>query len=292
MDIRNYITFNAVVESEGFTKAAHRLSYAQSTVTLHIKELEKYYESLLFDRIGKKIYLTAFGKKLYIKSKKLEDMYNNIAEIDPKSEKSEVLRIGVYESLLRYRIQHLIHAFKQENPNIDMIMQHGTCRELRKMVREGELDMTFHLEPKREFRDLKVDTLCEEKFHMILPKGSDMGIVHKSNQTVYLTEKDCSYRLMFEDYLNKNDIIKYNVMETGSVDLIKQYVSFGQGYSLVPSITVKEPREQEGLELVEVDYGRPLFTQIAYHKDKTISKGMESFLDMLYKYAEVWRNEK
>ena len=69
MDIRNFMTFNTVVEAGGFTKAANHLNYAQSTVTLHIKELEKHYEKLLFDRIGKRIYLTQFGKLLYEKTK-------------------------------------------------------------------------------------------------------------------------------------------------------------------------------------------------------------------------------
>ncbi len=288
MDIRNYITFNTVVETEGFTKAAHRLSYAQSTVTLHIKELEKYYDTLLFDRIGRKIYLTSFGKRLYEQTKRLERRYNEVIALDKNAEHSEVIRIGVFESLLKYRIKDMIHEFKTKYPQVDMVMLHGTCKELRKQVRDGELDMTFQFEPIREFRDLTTQVLCEEECKLILPKGKTKDIMYHKNQIVYLTEQDCSYRLMFEEYLNQNDIIKYNSMETGSVDLIKQYVALGQGFSLVPKIAVSTKQDEDQLEILTVDYGKKIYTQVMHHKDKVMTDSMKAFMKMLKEYAKEW----
>lgn len=288
MDIRNFITFNTVVEADGFTKAANRLNYAQSTVTLHIKELEKHYGVPLFDRMGKRIFLTEFGKNLYKRTSKLAQDYDDIVGLGTDTEQSEVLRIGVYESLLKYRIYDLIHEFKLKHPKVDMIIQHGTCKSLRNLVRQGELDLTFQIEPVKSFADLKAKVLCEEKFSLIFPRGSGMEIMHKNHQTVYLTEKDCSYRLMFEDFLNERGVVKQHTMETGSVDMIKQYVSFGLGYSMVPSVTVIGSEYEDDLEVIPYTCDIPMYTQILYHKDKHIFHAMKAFIELVEKYAENW----
>ena len=288
MDIRNFVTFNTVVEAGGFTKAANRLSYAQSTVTLHIKEMEKHYQSPLFDRMGKKIFLTEFGKNLYKKSSAIVSDYDDMLELKSEGKQREVLRIGVYESLLRYRIYDLIHEFKLKHPHVDLIIRHGTCKTLRNLVRQGELDLTFQIEPIKKFADLNAQVLCEEKFSLIFSKDAGVESMHKNHQTVYLTEKECSYRILFEDYLNGQGIVKQHVMETGSVDMIKQYVSFGLGYSMVPSITVEKEKDSKDLNVVAFEGHEPMYTQILHHKDKHIFNSMNNFIELVRKHAESW----
>ncbi len=288
MDIRNFITFNTVVEAEGFTKAANRLNYAQSTVTLHIKELEKHYQEPLFERMGKKIFLTDFGKVLYEHTSKLVDDYEKIMDIKKSGEVRKVLRVGLYESLLKYRMYDAIHEFKIMYPEVDMIIQHGTCKSLRKLVRQGELDLTFQIEDDRDFPDFIVTRLCEEKFSLIFPKGSGTEVMHKNNQTVYLTEKECSYRMMFEDYLNGHGVVKQHIMETGSVDMIKQYVSFGLGYSMVPSVTLNTSEQESNLEVMPFNNAVPMYTQLVYHKEKNVFDAMQGFIDLVLKHSEKW----
>ena len=65
MEIRNLETFISVVEFGSFSKAADVLGYTQSTITVHIKQLEDELGVLLFDRIGKKVLLTSEGHKLF-----------------------------------------------------------------------------------------------------------------------------------------------------------------------------------------------------------------------------------
>lgn len=287
MDIRNFITFNTVVEEEGFTKAATYLNYAQSTVTLHIKELELHYNEQLFDRIGKKITLTPFGEKLYKKTKDLVEQYEYIINMNNKNKPVEVLRIGVYESLLKYRLYDLINEYKNKHPNVDIILQHGSCVELREMVLNGKLDLTFHIEENQEYLGLISEILCEEKFSLIFPKDNGIDMLYEHNHTVYLTEKGCSYRKMFEAYLIDKDAIWDRIIETGSIDMIKQYVSIGLGYSLVPSITVRD--EDKRLNIIGLDTKKALYTQIVYHKNKYIFLAMKEFIELVKINSTKWK---
>ena len=64
MELRNIKSFIKVAEFENFSKAAEVLGYAQSTITLQIQQLEQELGVNLFDRIGKNVYLTDFGRSL------------------------------------------------------------------------------------------------------------------------------------------------------------------------------------------------------------------------------------
>ena len=93
---------------------------------------------------------------------------------------------------------------------------------------------------------------------------------------------------MFEDFLNERGVVKQHTMETGSVDMIKQYVSCGLGYSMVPSVTVESEFKHDGLEVVPFKNEEPMYTQIVYHKEKHIFKSMDGFMQLVKKYAENW----
>ena len=53
MESKNIYTFLRIAELKSFSQAADSLGYAQSTVSLQIKQLENEIGVLLFDRINK-----------------------------------------------------------------------------------------------------------------------------------------------------------------------------------------------------------------------------------------------
>ena len=55
MDINILKTFVAVCEHSGFSAAAEKLGYTQSTVSSQIKMLEKELQTVLFDRDRKSV---------------------------------------------------------------------------------------------------------------------------------------------------------------------------------------------------------------------------------------------
>lgn len=288
MDLKQLQTFVAVVEENGFTSAAKSLNYGQSTVTLHIKAIETHYGEPLFDRIGKRIYLTPLGNEVYKEALTVIQSFKRLEELSQQHGNHSVLRIGVYESLLHYRIQNLISSFKANHPETDLVIRHGTCNELRELVRTAQLDLAFQIEPRKDFSDLVTTILVEESFSLIFPKGMNETMMGDRHYTVYLTEKECTYRRAFESYLDLRGILKHQTMETGSVEVIKQYVSCGLGYSFVPSVTVRDPLNLEKLEIKPMTSEEKLYTQILYHKDKVLTPSMLAFLKALELEAKAW----
>ena len=64
MEIRNLNTFLHAASLQNITRAAAELGYSQSAVSVQIRQLEQELGMPLFDRIGKNVYLTDFGRSL------------------------------------------------------------------------------------------------------------------------------------------------------------------------------------------------------------------------------------
>ena len=62
MTIRHLTIFVAVADQGSMSAAAASLYLSQPTVSQAIRELEKHYNGLLFERLGKKLYLTERGR--------------------------------------------------------------------------------------------------------------------------------------------------------------------------------------------------------------------------------------
>ena len=67
LDLHYLKTFMVVVETSSFTAAAARLGCSQSTVTFHIKAIEREFGAVLFERhrFGKSVVVTNVGRTAY-----------------------------------------------------------------------------------------------------------------------------------------------------------------------------------------------------------------------------------
>ena len=61
MEVRQLNTLIRAAQFQSFSKAAESLGYSQSAVTVQIKALEEELGVRLFDRMGKRVILTAQG---------------------------------------------------------------------------------------------------------------------------------------------------------------------------------------------------------------------------------------
>lgn len=71
-DFTKLCTFVTVVRRKSFSNAAELLGVSQPTVTQQIKVLEAYFQTQLFIRSRKGIYLTTKGEEIYTLALELE----------------------------------------------------------------------------------------------------------------------------------------------------------------------------------------------------------------------------
>ena len=77
MTLRHFKIFLAVCKEKNMKKAAEQLFITQPSITQAITEIEEHYKTLLFERIGKRINITADGYKLIPIAKNIIDLFEN-----------------------------------------------------------------------------------------------------------------------------------------------------------------------------------------------------------------------
>lgn len=71
MTLRHLAIFIKVCEENGITAAAKKLHMTQPSVSQVIQELEAHYQTLLFERLGRRIFITEAGRRLLRYSRNL-----------------------------------------------------------------------------------------------------------------------------------------------------------------------------------------------------------------------------
>ncbi|MBJ8008073.1 LysR family transcriptional regulator [Bacillus mycoides] len=285
MEMRHVKTFCAIVKYGSFSKAAHALGYAQSTVTAHIKALENDLNIPLFDRLGKKILLTKAGHQFHPYALELLTIYDKAQEIPQNSDHLEgTLTITSNESLAVYRLPQLLRTYKQENSKVNIVLETNTNEQALKKLHEGETDVIFIIGESIEHNDFITRNLCNETFGWIFPahfpSNTDPLLLLQDTQFIF-TEQSCGYRPMVDRFLRQSGRNPNKTFETSNVEVIKQSVMCELGISILPYIVVQESYQKEQLCFQPIETPAVIQSYVIYHKSRWISPVLQSFLTLL-----------
>ena len=289
MEIKQLITFKTAAENLNFTQTAKILNFAQSSVTAQIKALEAELGTALFERLGKRLFLTEAGRKFQLYADKMIALsYEAKMAVKEDEEISGTLLIGAQESQCTYRLPFILKEFKAKFPQIKLIFKPAhSNKDAKEQLMEGKLDLAFILDECKTEDVLHVESLIQEELKIVvfpnhpLLEKTTVSIKDLENETLLLTELGCSYRTIFEDLFRTEDVYPINKIEFVSVEAIKQCVIAGLGTAILPAMVVeKDIQEGTMKELVFDNTITPIFTQIAWHKDKWITSPLQQFIDV------------
>ncbi|MWC28823.1 LysR family transcriptional regulator [Paenibacillus sp. MMS18-CY102] len=148
MDLKELLTFRAILQEGNFSKAAAKLNYAQSTVTNQIQRLEKELGILLFKR-GWDAELTASGRLFAAEIDGLIQHWNDVAEQARALQREEVgsLSFGGLEMLAEHVLPCAIGRFAEQKPLIACQLHISNTDTLSRMVMQQQLDFAICGEP-------------------------------------------------------------------------------------------------------------------------------------------------
>ncbi len=292
MELRQLRVFVAVAEESSFTRAAEKLGYVQSNISGQIRALEEEFKTRLFERLGKRVALTADGEKLLHHARQLLRYASETREMMSRSpEPSGTISIGTAESLLVFRLPMLFREYGRLYPQVDLIIRQGTSVDLRQWLRDNTIDVVFELDARIGDTDLVARILCEELMvtvggnkHRLVEKGF-IGPEDINRESFIFTERGCSYRSVMERHLTELKIRPGSSYEFDSIEAIKQLVISCLGIALLPKAAVET--ELSTGKMVDLNWTGPkieMFTQVVYHKNKWISPALASLLDMVKGY--------
>ncbi|WP_010530547.1 LysR family transcriptional regulator [Lentibacillus jeotgali] len=283
MELRHLVTLKTIVERGGFKQAAEHLGYAQSSVTTHIKDLEEEVGKPLFDRLGKKVVLTHYGQQFLPYAAKIIELYSQALHMD--DEPTGDLTIGISESLTICRIPSILLEYKENYPKVNLSLKSLDNYDVTSSLQNRDIDLALVLEKDDWLlSELHCEKLKKERMVLIRPPEEEEDM-----RTVLYTERTCSYKSVFTDYIRHKQMDVKGSLEFQSIEAIKECVSSGLGISMVPYFSVKAEIENHKLKGEEIPPEHPaISTFLAYHKDKWLSPSMNRMISLIRSHAETW----
>ncbi|WP_313799624.1 LysR family transcriptional regulator [Cytobacillus sp.] len=289
MEIKQLITFRHASENLNFTQTAKLLNFAQSSVTAQIKALEDEIGTPLFERLGKRLLLTEAGHQFKRYAEEMIRLSEEaIMSANGEEEPNGTLIIGAQESQCTYRLPPILKEFKAAFPKVKLIFKPAHSDEMaRKQLMEGVLDIAFIMDKVKPEGSLRVEKLIKEELKLVVAPNhptSIFSIEDLKNETLLLTETGCSYRMMLEDSLKSAGVYPLDKIEFVSIEAIKQCVIAGLGVALLPEMVVKKDIKEGRMREFRLKSSvSPIFTQIAWHKDKWMTPPLDAFIRLTRK---------
>ena len=145
MEIGYFREFVVLAETQNYWAAAERLFIGQSSLSKHIKTLEKQLGAPLFDRTSRRVTLTDFGALMLPYAKavaKLQFEYETAA-FNYQQTGTETLRLACIPVIAHYNITDLLVRFQLEFPNVQVDVQEADTLEVREWLLERKCDLAF-----------------------------------------------------------------------------------------------------------------------------------------------------
>lgn len=289
MEFKQLKSFMMVAKTLSFSKTAEILNFAQSSISEQIRSLEDEFDCKLFERLGRSISLTEQGEKLLFYAEKILSLYDEAKQnVSGELTPAGTLTIATAETLCVFRLPDLFKEYCNSYPNVEVKLKIGNCEDFPDMIRKNKIDIGFVLDNERVYPDIVSKTLLQEPLVIVssstdsLAQRDVVDMAEFEGKNLVLTQRGCSYRASFEEFLSSVHVTPNSIFELESIEAIKQYVISGFGISFLPRIAVK--KEIESGQLVEIKYNGPKFyssAQVIYHKDKWISPALQAILDMV-----------
>ncbi len=280
--------FEAIAHHRSFTKAAEAVHLTQPAVSISIKRFEETVGLPLFERIGKKVYLTRAGEAL------AEQIRVIRREVDALGNLVLSLQGGVQGPLriagvttCKYFMPHLLGAFVRFYPGVRPSLTVTNRARVLQRLGENQDDLVVMGQVPE---GLPVETFPFLDNSLVVVGWADHPLAGRRNiplrdllQERFLSrEPGSGTRAAADQAFRRERMAIEPYMELGSSEAIKQAVIAGLGISVLSARNIRLEVEQGRLRILDV-VGFPLQRHwYAVHpKGKHLSRTAEAFLAFL-----------
>lgn len=275
----------AVARAGSFTRAAENLYLAQPSLSVQIRKLEQELGVPLFERLGRRVQLTAAGEAF------LEHAERALFELAQARERVDDVRgvrqgriaLGALPSVGARLLPGVLAAFKAAHPGVQtMLLEQDVSSEFERMVHAGQLDLAVIRMPKGR-ADLSGQVLLREPLVVVVPPEHPL----QSRKRVSLRDlaeldfvamrRSYGLRELMDRICLRAGFEPRVTVETGQLSIIWGMVRAGIGISLLPKLAAGT--EVPTVPLVERYAYREL--GVVWRSGQPLSPPAAAFLKML-----------
>ncbi len=281
--------FLKVTQTGSVTKAAEELNLTQPAVSIQLKNFQDQFEIPLTEVIGRKLYVTDFGKEIALATEKiLNEVYAiNYKTLAFKGQLTGRLKIAVV-STGKYVIPYFLTHFINQHEGIELLLDVTNKAKVLDSLAQNGIDFALVSVLPNNIA-IEKEELLQNKLYLVSNKQSitnSNSLLQDfvQNTRLIYREEGSGTRFVMQQYFERNNLQIKKKLELTSSEAVKQAVIAGLGCSIMPLIGIKNELMNGDLHIIPTK-GLPIKSSwnLIWLKNKNFSPIATAFLDYVRK---------
>ncbi|MBC7441197.1 MAG: LysR family transcriptional regulator [Ramlibacter sp.] len=287
VDVRQFEFFSAVAGELSFTRAAERLTIAQSAVSAGVRSLESELGVELFDRSRRQIRLTSTGELLLPKVREVLDAVNEVRDAAQETTRAITgsIVIGLMTSVTLVNVPRLLGHFRTGHRGVDVRLRaarRGSAGLIDELV-SGELDLAFLALSGPTPATLIAVRIASSPMVLVVPDGHRLAAARTVGLGDLVPEEfidlppGYASRQIVDDAFAAAGIERRVMIEVSDIGTAAEYVANGLGVALLPEFAA---HGAPGVRRVPVDNVPEFTVYLAASRKRRASAAVRAFVDL------------
>lgn len=244
MNLRDFEYVVAVDRLKHFGKAAMACHVSQPTLSMQISKLEDYLGVRFFERVNKKVIVTAAGKAMLERARNILALSAEIEETARqfKNPFSGEVALGVFPTLAPFLLPVMIPALAKQFPAACFRLIEEKTDYLMDKLHRGELDLAILAMPGRHESYIESVFLFRDPFFLAISKRHPMAakvsvdITDLRAMNLLLLEEGHCLRDQALSVCSQFGALEQSDFRATSLETLRQMVIANNGVTLIPRI--------------------------------------------------------
>jgi LysR family transcriptional regulator, transcriptional activator of the cysJI operon len=284
MELRHFKIFITVCKEKTMTRAAEVLYMTQPSVSQAIAELEKIYGVRLFERLGRRLYLTSAGEHFQIFANQILSLSEQMKKEMSDLRAGGSICIGASLTIGTYLLPGIITAYRQDMPQTEIFTRVANTGEIEKLILEDQVDIGLVEGPVYSPYILE-EILSEDELSIICGPGHPLwgrekiDVSELAGMVFIVREPGSGTRDIFEQVMGSTGVsLKIGGIYNNN-EAVKQAVRGNLGLAVVSRISIKDELERGLISIIQVQ-GLNLKRKfnLVYHRQKFFTHAIQIFI--------------
>lgn len=280
MTLRHFRIFHVLCRHLNMTRTAEELCMTQPSVSQAIAELEEHYRSRLFDRLGRKLFLTEAGNRLLGQCAEILSVYEKTEAMFQSHAGRRVVRIGASATVGSFLLPRLLLAVRKADAGLSVEFEVGNTASIEDALLHDRLDIAL-VEGRLHSRLLAGEVVLPDELVLVahpsqLPSRRHIRAKDLSGMPFLLREPGSGTAEQSRELLEEWGV-EYRVAGVvNSIDALHRLVRAGAGFTLLPRLAVS--RDIDNGDLVEISLSKNRYERsirLAYHSARRLTPDLE-----------------
>jgi DNA-binding transcriptional LysR family regulator len=253
-------TFHAVARERSFTRAARKLNLSQPAVSAHIRSLEAYYDTRLFEFRQRRTYLTAAGEALLVYTNRVFHLLDEADQVldATRSGHQGLVRFGASTTLGNYLLPTVVGRFASRHPDVVLEAAIGTSGDVLAWLKADRIQFGLVEAPVQD-RDVELEPIGQDELLLVVPathqltRHGPLAAAGLARHPIMRRESTSGTQQLVDTELRRHAAYSPTHLVLGSTEALKQAVLAGVGIAWLPRLAVMHELARGELSRVQVE---------------------------------------